>query len=377
MWCELQAQLAGSPDLSGANKIKAHQTIECVRMGKLTFEQYLGNGLADVAAVVAGEMFQEPATILTSAEADVGLAVLLNLRLATIEAHCWIAAASKRVPRPLFPNLPTIEEDVVPLARARKKLRSIGHRLYPFKSGLQCLRCQKYRSHGRSHMWTKIPCIRTTPSSSMCASTPATTPDTQVTPPVRSSVGSFGLDAPEGEPGWFDTAADHGQASSPCAVPDSDIAIDEARDLISVSAAQRARKSWRQAKAAIVTDIREQATTASRLAAQQLAAGSREQALTVDFDPTACPPWASLAHSSHDLLWLGGFLFCGYCGSTAVTAINSSKLVSQCRGQFTVRGRQAFTRLCAGKIPHGFSAWPDGGASLRDGAEIKRVRQLA
>ena len=42
---------------------------------------------------------------------------------------------------------------------------------------------------------------------------------------------------------------------APCAVPDSDIAIDEARDLISVSAAQRARKSWRQAKAAIVTDI--------------------------------------------------------------------------------------------------------------------------
>ena len=117
--------------------------------------------------------------------------------------------------------------------------------------------------------------------------------------------------------------------------------------------------------------------TASRLAAQQLAAGSREQALTVDFDPTACPPWASLAHSSHDLLWLGGFLFCGNCGSTAVTAINSSKLVSQCCGQFTVRGRQVFTRLCGGKIPHGFSDWPDGGASLRDGAEIKRVRQLA
>ena len=129
VWCELQAQLAASPDLSGANKIKAHQTTECVRMGKLTSEQYLGNGLADVAAVVAGEIFQESATILTSAEADFGLAVLLNLRLATIEAHCWIVAASKRVPRPVFPDLPKIEEDDVPLAGARKKLRSIGHRL--------------------------------------------------------------------------------------------------------------------------------------------------------------------------------------------------------------------------------------------------------
>ena len=418
VWCALDAQLRASPDLPGASKIKAHQSLECVHNGKLTFAQYLGNGLADVAAGVAAEVFQESAAILTAAEADFSLAVMLNLRLATIEATSWAAATSKLVPRPVLPGLPVLETFEVSLADAQRRMRGSGHQLFKFKAGHSCLRCQRYRSLGRAYMWARLPCIRPpgesgeaaanlrswpSPSSSAVPAVVARGDAPRIEPVACSGptglppaplpvLNSYSFDNEEGDPGWFDRAIEEEQAALVPPAHECSPAVEEARasahfwqpalasdadQLITVTAEQRARKNWRIANAAISNEMREQAMSASDRAVREVAAGSRCQAITAEFDPTAFPPWAERAHSSHDLLWMGGFVFCGFCGSKAAYAINCSKLVSPCSGKQSADSRRAVNRLIAGKLPMGHKLWPDGGANLREGSEIKRVRRLA
>ena len=105
VWCDLSDQLKRHPGLL-PHKVKAHCSLADVKMGIISFADYLGNGFADVTAGVAAELFQEDLPACLEAERASGLAVLLNLRLAAIEARCWSIAAAEMVADPALPELP-------------------------------------------------------------------------------------------------------------------------------------------------------------------------------------------------------------------------------------------------------------------------------
>ena len=116
VWLPLSEQLARSRRLEdGATKVKAHQTLAQVRQGSIAFKDYIGNGLADIGAGLAAECNQQQQPVVESVQKSFATCVLLNLRLAAIEAHVWQTEAKRQVPVPVLLPLPVVQ--VAPVAR--------------------------------------------------------------------------------------------------------------------------------------------------------------------------------------------------------------------------------------------------------------------
>ena len=126
MWCELDTQLRQRPSLE-PRKVKAHLTLQEVLEGTISFDNYVGNGVADAVATAAANHFEEPPPVLRAAEKDFGIAVMLSKRLACIEAACWEAAAAKEVAKPTFPPLPSLINVEHSIEAEQKKIRDRGH----------------------------------------------------------------------------------------------------------------------------------------------------------------------------------------------------------------------------------------------------------
>ena len=99
IWCSLDAESKKRFQLL-PSKVKSHCTLSCVQAGLLTFHQYVGNGLADIAAGAAAEIYQQQTPVLREAERWFGIGMSVNKRLACIEARCWLAASAKKIPDP-------------------------------------------------------------------------------------------------------------------------------------------------------------------------------------------------------------------------------------------------------------------------------------
>ena len=159
VWLRLSNQLARHAG-PAPSKVQAHTTLDSVAADEISFEHYFGNGLADLAAGCAAALFQEQKPVLREAEKGFGIAIGLNKRIATIEARCWHAAAAITVPQPVLPPIPEVFPSSVAKDQARAAPKVSQHRLYRFKSGFACARCQRWRSDGRSHTWSSTTCVR-------------------------------------------------------------------------------------------------------------------------------------------------------------------------------------------------------------------------
>ena len=104
------------------------------------------------------------------------------------------------------------------------------------------------------------------------------------------------------------------------------------------------------------------------------AASNRAGAIDWAYAPESMPEWGAKADPSHDLLWVGGFLFCPKCGMKAAFVIQYSKLRFPCSPSLSKDGRRVVKALLSGSLPPGYKEWPDQGAAIRDGAQVRRVR---
>jgi hypothetical protein len=88
------------------------------------------------------------------------------------------------------------------------------------------------------------------------------------------------------------------------------------------------------------------------------------------FLETACAGVPHQIHSSHALERHRGLWFCGHCGATGVSRFSAHRgLGAPCHPP-TTSGKVMLTRLRAGKLPYGRSAWPDEAAEESLGLEL-------
>jgi hypothetical protein len=88
------------------------------------------------------------------------------------------------------------------------------------------------------------------------------------------------------------------------------------------------------------------------------------------FLQTTCAGQPHQIHSSHDLQCHRGLWFCGHCGATGVRRFTAHRgLGAPCHPP-TASGKVMLTRLRAGKLPYGRSAWPDQAVEEELGLEL-------
>ena len=128
VWSELLRSLDLATQLRGPSKVRAHQSLDKVAQGKLSFASYFGNALADTAAELAAQRHQHPPPVQQEAEKGYALAVLLCRRLAAIEACCWQADAARLVPALHFEPIPPAPSAEVLVRQASKCVHEQGYR---------------------------------------------------------------------------------------------------------------------------------------------------------------------------------------------------------------------------------------------------------
>ena len=82
----------------------------------------------------------------------------------------------------------------------------------------------------------------------------------------------------------------------------------------------------------------------------------------VDERPRVPPSWVESVHGSHSLTWTGGVVACRLCGCLASRATGTSRcyLGKACRRALPAGNACRLKRLAGGKLPAGYSDWPDG-----------------
>ena len=361
-------------------------------MGKLSFLQYFGNSLADTAADAAAARYQHPMPALQEAEISFATAVLVCRRLAAIEASCWQATADSKVPMPEFDPIPVPAPVAERVPAAKKRVLEHGHRLYRFKSGFACQRCQRWRNFDKAQVWASITCLPRISNPGPRAEADAGQhhgPGEQV-PGPQTSDGDLRADDSQ-EDVWFEQGiSDAVEEAEAEARRQAEQARDfvhflregepEAPRLVSFASAQAARRRQLLARRSAAAQDRLSASAAASSAARDLASDSHCEAVArgATVAPEEFPPWVARAHVSHDLLTLGGIVGCAFCGSFAARDITHSRLTKVCPRRCTPSGRLALLRFLKGKLPRSnFEAWPDGGFDVaRNGAQIRRFKDL-
>ena len=371
VWTMLKGALDMQRQGLSATKVRAHQTLREVAAGVLTFEQYLGNGFADIAADVSAVANQPEQPLVEYSQSSFSLCFLLNMRLAAIEAHVWHVASSSRVPAPLLPPLPLSTDMDAARAHSLSKIRASGHALYKRGRFLVCSRCQRRKLATKAHLWLTTPCIRAQP--------PPPAADTRADP---QEIATLAL-------------AESRQTSEPDDDFDLDAALEDEAEfefqergaepqpeepLVSVSAARSARRQYFVDKRKVEA---ENAATMGRAAihcAVSAAATELSQLIEVADGnlPVEGPPWIAAAHSTHALYYYGGFVTCVSCGMLAQRSIARSKLLKPCVHVLSKERRLGVRRLALGKFPRtDYTEWPDGGLDVRAGASLRRLAQPA
>ena len=416
LWVRLAEQTAAQGAAFAATKVRAHQTLQHVVARELTFKEYLGNGLADVAADVAADICQPERALVDFAQKSFANCVLLNLRLAAIEAHCWHAAALQQVPVPIFAPVPLATDLEAARAAALGKIKASRHSLYRRNGLLYCAHCQKRKILAKSHLWSSASCVPrpNRPDPNDLGGEPAAEQnighchaDAQ---PVAASEASHTATDPSLLPfaerrALFELARPNDAAPRPSGSraenePPSnddfnlDRAIEDEAEFIAdefpppmlpedelvatctVSAAKRARQADRSVRNQILLDNARVARQANEESATSTASGDLTQLLNVvDSNlPVPGPLWAAAAHKSHALYYFGGFVVCASCGMLAQRSIVRSKLTTVCQKHLSRERSLGVRRLGLGKLPRSdYSEWPDGGDDVRNGASMCRL----
>ena len=373
VWCPLFEEL-NSAGLLCPQKVKAHCSVADINSGRISMIDYFGNGLADVAANVAALTKQEPVPALQAAEKYVGIAVLLCLRLSSIEAHCWAHMAAARVPRPVQSPLPDVLEVEVAREASSFKLRQSGHKLYSFRNGFACRNCQRWRSASKASFWTEAPCRLSRATAYSTAVESVEGEGVVVGGEVRATMD---LDDAEGPLLW----PEEEDVQTPLGFVGPPADVNPEEDMVAPTEAKRLRRTFRAEREERLIANKATALAANSSSVGAVAATSfvpPPQDLFIGIDhaeaPHDAPEWAYRGHASHVFLGLGGFVVCGRCGSMASRDITKSILTAPCSGACSVERRKSLRRLTERKLPYRHLVWPDGGQDFENGVALHRLR---
>ena len=204
-------------------------------------------------------------------------------------------------------------------------------------------------------------------------------------PSASAAVAAHDLDDPEAEPleeehddHFFADDVQMAGLEDDAAVALADAPCQE-QELVSVSAARAATRSWRKQRDNIALSNRVGMVAAHGAVASTVAHPSLADALrAADSRESGGPEWAAFAHESHELYTIAGFVICARCGSRASRQIRVSDLTRPCKKRLSAYGRQGLNRLANSRCPtdgKGSTVWPDGSTQEYTPDVLRRIRR--
>jgi hypothetical protein len=311
----------------------------------LSFADYVGNGLADVAASIATKRAQPQGEVLRMVEQQAHLAFCICMRLAVIEAAirdhtttCCIVVLA----RPLVVAV----SPAALLLRHRQAIADKGHILAILPSGkVTCTSCNLTKPISDLRFWSEKVCAEHSYAVAVpnCSQSSGVTAGSGVQP-VPSAVVIHAVE-PERFRGTMQQIK----------------ALGRLRSKTNVFTRSVNRASAASASCKLVCGIAVLGTVAEPYSVESIV-----------------PAWAALLHASHQLWHAGGVVWCARCGAV-LSSIRKSRLMLVCGASsfhsgdlLLAKGSQTrLQQLMLGRCVVG-PGWPDG----RPKAAVLVVRRV-
>ena len=307
-------------------KVKAHHTIADVAAGKISFQSYASNAVADAGARAAARLSALPELTRRYAEWHSTLSFNVAIRIACTEEfihanlqeeQCWqILMASGQV------ALHTSVESQM------KLLAESGHKLRTTATGkVTCEKCGEQRSKSGCRAWIESPCMgedrwkphnRSKQKESNMKSVDELKGITWGTHRVVARQGKY----------YCVLCKSFGTLNEFC---DSEVVCrarvpgNTSREVVNIQADLRGFRKEQKVQSDLQKTVDKINKHRNETARQIVAAMPLEE-----LRESTIPPWSARVHPSHLCKTSGGFIFCNRCGSTASVPRSRSGLFLAC-----------------------------------------------
>ncbi len=158
LWSRFDACRKSRTAALDIRKVEAHAPPSEVLSGQRSFQEYIGNHIADAAAGAAAEVALDRSDRARVIEIWERRAYLIARRLASIEAWHWEHVPGQRYlpPEPLQPWTPPDQQEV--RSDIVGKVGNRGHVLRKVEGKIMCLRCHRRRDTRNVQYWMKVVC---------------------------------------------------------------------------------------------------------------------------------------------------------------------------------------------------------------------------
>jgi len=362
---DLWHELYGIHDVNApaaTRKVTSHSTFGSITAGHISWQDYIGNSVADFAADAMAKACQPQGIVLQHAEQWDTYAFVSCLRAAIIEkAHTDLVP--RLVAPPVLPPEPQPVSCEQHLLEMKSRVDLQGHRVVASVSGkgLKCIRCQEWSGPTGFLSFASFSCVASDP---FVAHDTTSSGQAGIEQEAEEELGAksgctiddFDNDDIDHFPAVGDTEAcvEH---SLTCESQSAPLLITRARRKQLVFAntkriQQIAQDNKRNARAAKHRCIGSVAPTCPAVNESQLK--PREVA-------PAIPPWVQRVHASHRISYAGGLTGCSSCG--AIAQRPQGLLLAACRNSVPLGSQSRFARFISGHLltgNRGWPAWPDG-----------------
>ena len=368
------------------DKVRAHATIEDVIEGRVEWQDYVGNALADAAAFVGAGLLAPSSCEQRFAEAVMAAAYHTALRIAWVEA----AIASERlaeVPAPEWApvSATSVDEALTALGRS-----SHGHVVARRPGGgLTCLACGRHDGAKPALFFAAL-CSASGPEDE---AQPQPSEATHQAPEEAEGDGAdpfadlddaiasaearslfvqrYNDEDGDATPGSAEEEEDafepeeHAEAGgfslfdehpeNPAPQPPADAPTPEGPRLVALAEARTLKAQHKKEVRGAASASAAALATAVGLATAAAPAAGTTLREAVDERPRVPPSWVESVHCSHSLTWTGGVVACGLCGCLASRATGTSRcfLGKACRRALPAGNACRLKRLAGGSFRRG------------------------
>ena len=360
-----------------AEKVTSHCTVRQVARGEVSFEDYAGNGIADVLAKVATRV----ATVDREAGDHAGkmkaLAFMMAIRIAIIEVKVdrfleqeQLEWEIKMAPKPKLVNQEAVGKS--------NKLKQNGHQLVQVgENKTRCTRCHKTATSRQFNFWLKYE----------CASSEEGEEKRTALKPVKTITQKHVKGATEWQ--GHRLASDGGKlhcvlcgkvGPSVATFDGSCEGLDAEETGEEVEEVRRMRGTMKEAfkEKEEQRQKEKMAAAISRINSEVASAILLSGILSTSKEESKQPKWASRVDRSHEAWHGGGMVFCRNCGFVAGGVRSKLGLVSPCRWSTQGLGvpqgsKHRLAKMKIGRCPEaGTKHWPDG-TDVNQRVRMRRV----
>lgn len=304
--------------------VKSHCTLEDVCAGKLSFEDYFGNGMADVAAGVAADFVAVPDQIAKVATRELRIAFLVAIRIGIIEARVAHHMHHERCVFQVRPMAPAPSTKQLAL-QLSERVAQAGHSLHKFGAKhLRCHLCGQVKLCSQWKWWQDNVCHRAKP--------PPSFTETQLPnePAIRD----------EQFVGTLSQLQKRRKAVA---------AASKQEKYVGIRRGMKARDAWQRS----------------------MTPGSSSSDQSAGPEPV----WVDTLHTSHVLSYAAGAVWCQRCGATARRQPQQGPLLQSCRRCIPDGSKWRLRKLSEG-VCTCWPEWPDG-RSRAVRVQVTRVRRTS